>query len=161
MKRYPYIPENKEILYVKKDNFFMNEAREFAKNNSLDKTMPTGAVLVKDKKIFSFGANGSSYHKEHGCFRVKNNIPTGEGYELCEGCHPKNHAEAKVIYEAQKNNIDTKDSDLYLWGHFWCCKTCWDKMIDAGIKDIYLMEDSDILFNKEDRNNIIGHQFDK
>jgi hypothetical protein len=43
--------------------------------------------------------------------------------------------------------INTK-LDLYLWGHWWCCKLCWDKMIEVGIKNVYLMEGVDKLFKK-------------
>jgi deoxycytidylate deaminase len=48
-----------------------------------------------------------------------------------------------------------------MWGHWWCCKPCWDNMIAAGIKNVYVIEGSEILFNKKDSSNIIGHQFDK
>jgi deoxycytidylate deaminase len=159
-KKYPYLPENRQILYVSNDNPFIKQAEEYARLYSLDKTMPTGAVLVKDGSIIALGANGSNYHEVHGCFRVKNNIPTGQGYELCEGCSPDNHAEAKAITAAKELCIDLVDSDIYLWGHYWCCKPCWDKMIAAGIKNVFLLEKSEILFDKNNPNNIVGKQFE-
>lgn len=158
-KKYPYLPDNKEILYVSNDNPFINQAKEYARLYSLDKTMPTGAVLVKNDCIISFGANGSNYHEEYGCFRVKNNIPTGQGYELCEGCSPVNHAEAKAITAAHDLHIDIVDADLYLWGHYWCCKPCWDIMIHAGINNVYLLDKSEIFFDKNHPDNLVGKQF--
>ena len=122
--------------------------------------MPNTSVIVKNGEILGLGANGSTYHETHECERVKRNIPTGQGYELCEGCHPKNHGEGRAIKNAKDNGYDTKGADLYMWGHWWCCKPCWEAMINAGIQNVYLFEKSDILFNKKDPENIIGHQFE-
>lgn len=157
----PFIPEGRVILYVGATNKYMIEAKEYAKENSLDKVMPNASLIVKGELVIGRGANGSSYHDNHECERVKNNIPTGEGYELCEGCHPNNHGEARAIKNALDSGIDIKGSDLYMWGHWWCCKDCWQKIISTGIKDVYLLENSDVLFNKKDPNNIVGKQFDK
>ena len=156
----PYIPEGRIVLYVSASNIYMIEAKEYARLHSLDREMPNTSLIVKDGKIVGHGANGSDYHKTHECERVKQHIPTGQGYELCEGCHPKNHGESKAIKDAQDNGQDVSGADLYMWGHWWCCKNCWDAMISAGIKDVYLLEGSEILFNKANPNNIIGHQFD-
>ena len=158
--KYPYIPEGRTIFYVPESNLFMQAAKKFARENSLDKVMPNASIIVKDGEIIGRGANGSNYHELHGCERVKNGIPTGQGYELCEGCHPKNHGEPKAIKEAKENGKDTNGAEVYLWGHWWCCESCWDVMIKAGIKDVYLLEDSEILFNKENPENIIGRQFE-
>lgn len=157
---YPYLPEGRTILYVPESNPYMQEAKRFTKENSLDKVMPNGSVIVKNGKIVVEGANGSIYHDTHECERIKQNIPTGQGYELCEGCHPKNHGETSAVKIAKEKNIDINGADLYLWGHWWCCEPCWNRMIEAGIKDVYLMEDSEILFNKNNPGNIVGHQFD-
>jgi deoxycytidylate deaminase len=88
-------------------------------------------------------------------------MPTGEGYDLCEGCNSKFHSEPSAIRDALSKNKDTEGADLYLWGHWWCCKDCWDSMISAGIKNVYLLDGSEKLFNKKSSENIIGHQFDK
>jgi len=158
--KYPYLPEGRNILYVPENNEFIQAAKKFAKNNSLDKTMPNSSVIVRDGKVIAQGANGSTYHDTHQCERIKQNIPTGQGYELCEGCHPKNHGESSAINNAKENNINIVGADLYLWGHWWCCEPCWNAMIEAGIKDVYLMENSNIFFNKSEPGNIVGHQFD-
>ncbi len=156
----PYIPEGREILYVSALNPYMIEAKEYARVHSLDREMPNTSLIVKDGVVIGRGANGSTYHETHECERVKRNIPTGEGYELCEGCHPKNHGEARAIVDAQESEKEICGSDLYMWGHWWCCKDCWKTMIEAGIKDVYLLENSEVLFNKKDPDNIIGHQLE-
>ena len=138
----------------------MQQAKEYARLYSLDQEMPNTSLLVKDGEVIGFGPNGSEYHKTYECERVKRKIPTGQGYELCEGCHPKNHGEHRAIEDAKKRGHDPHGADLYLWGHWWCCQPCWDKMIEAGIKDVYLLEGSEILFNKKDPTNIIGRQFE-
>jgi deoxycytidylate deaminase len=158
--KYPYIPEGRTILYAGASNIYMKAAKEYARGNSLDRAMPNSTILVKDGEVIGRGANGSTYHDTHGCERVKLNIPTGEGYELCEGCHPKNHGEPKAILDAQKNGKDTTGADAYLWGHWWCCEPCWNAMIRAGIRNVYLLENSENLFNRSSPGNIIGHQFE-
>ena len=145
--KYPYLPEGRTILYVPADNPFMREARAFALAHSLDDTVKTGSIVVKDGEIIGRGANGSDYHKTHGCERVRRGIPTGEGYELCEGCHPQNHSERRAIFKAVHAGYDVAGADLYLWGHWWCCKPCWDSMIEAGVANVYLLEGSEALFN--------------
>lgn len=158
---YPYLPEGRTIEYVPADNLFMKAARDYAKIHSLDTVMPGAAVIVKDDKIIGMGANGSDYHETHECDRVKLGCKSGEGYELCEGCHPKNHSEPSAIADAVQAGQDTAGADLYLWGHWWCCQPCWETMIDSGINHVYLLEGSEKLFNKEDPDNIVGRQFDE
>lgn len=156
---YPYLPEGRDIKYVSADNVYIAEGKAFAKDHSLDYTQPTGSVIVLNGEIIGHGANGSDYHKTHECERVKRGIPTGQGYELCEGCHPKNHSEPRAIADAKKNGLATEGADLYLWGHWWLCEPCWNAIIAAGIKDVYVMEKSHELFNKAHPENVIGKQF--
>jgi deoxycytidylate deaminase len=158
---YPYLPQGREIKYVSMDNPFMARAKEVARTISLDKTMPGAAIVVLNGEVVGVGANGSEYHKDHECERVKQGCKSGEGYELCEGCHPKNHSEPSAIMNALLEGYSTQGADLYLWGHWWCCKPCWNTMIEAGIKDVYLLEGSEMLFDKNHPDNIVGRQFEK
>src|SRR3989338_2568066 len=144
--------------YVDMEDKYMQMAKEYAQKNSLDLVMPTASVIVKDGKVIGMGANGSDYHKAHECERVKQGIPTGQGYELCEGCHPKNHSEPRAISQANDEQRITNNADLYLWGHWWCCEPCWSAMITAGIRDVYLLDNSEILFNKNHPDNIVWRQ---
>lgn len=158
----PFIPEGRIILYVPASNSFMIEAKEYAREYALDREMPNASLIVKEGIVIGRGANGSTYHDNHECERVKRNIPTGEGYEFCEGCSSKNHGEARAIENAKNNGYDLSETNLYLWGHWWCCKDCWNTMIKTGIKNVYLLENSEILFNKKAPGNITGgRQFDK
>lgn len=152
----PFIKE-----YVDISNIYMNKAMEYSRRYSLDKTMPTGAVIVKNNEIIGLGANGSNYHDSHVCERVRLNIPTGQGYDLCEGCHYKNHAEIKSIEDALSKDLDIKNTELYLWGHWWLCRWCRESIAKAGIRKIFLLKDSEILFNKNKEGNIVGKQFNK
>ncbi len=158
---YPYLPKGESIDYVDAQNKFMSAAKDYAKAHSLDKSIPTGSVIVLNGKIIGRGANGSDYHEKYGCERVRRGIPTGERYDLCEGCHPKNHSEPRAIENALKNYSlkDLKDAALYLWGHWWTCEPCWNAIKAAGIKKVYLMEDSHELYNKAHPKNIVGKQF--
>jgi len=156
---YPFIPEGRTIEYVPENNIFMKKARDFAKTNSLDKTMPGAAVVVKDSNVIGIGANGSIFHETNECVRVARRSESGKDYELCEGCHPKNHSEFSAIADADAKGHSTEGADLYLWGHWWCCEPCWKSIIQAKIKRVFLMKGSEILFNQKNPNNIIGTQF--
>lgn len=156
---YPYMPAKGMIRYVSADNPFMQAAKAVAAEQSLDTTMPTGSVIVRNNTIIGKGANGSMYHETHGCERVRLHIPTGQGYELCEGCSPKNHSEPKAIADARKKTDDLHGAVVYLWGHWWCCESCWNAMLAEGITTVYLLENSEILFNKDAEGNIVGKQF--
>lgn len=157
---YPYIPEGKMFHYVDNKHPFMMLAKEFAKKHSLDSVMPGTAVVVKDDAVLGVGANGSDYHKNHPCERIIRGCKSGQGYELCEGCHPKNHSEPSAIRDALAHGNNTEGADLYLWGHWWCCKPCWDAMIRAGINRVFLLKNSGVLFNKKHPNNVVGKQFE-
>ena len=157
--QYPYLPTGRSFIYVDENDPFMREAKVWAKEHSQDKLMPNTSLIVKGGSIIGRGANGSDYHEKHGCDRVRRGIPSGHGYELCEGCHPRNHGEPRAIADALANGHDTVGADLYLWGHWWCCEPCWNAMLEAGINDVYLLEGSEKLFNKNHPDNVIGRQF--
>jgi deoxycytidylate deaminase len=146
--------------YADMDNPYMKAAKEYARLHSLDKTMPNSSIIVKEGKIVAQGANGSTYHDTHVCERVRLKIPTGQGYELCEGCHPKNHGEARAIADAEARSVDVSGGDLYLWGHWWLCRWCRERLSKVGIKKIFLLKNAEVLFNKNKGGNIIGKQFD-
>jgi dCMP deaminase len=145
MRDLPYLPEGREILYVGADNEFMSAAKEAAEELSSDHAHQTGVVIVRHGVVVGRGANVSTYHEDHGCRRKELNIPTGENYELCEGCDPKNHAEQVALSQMQGG---CENADIYLWGHWWCCESCWSKMIEAGIQNVYLVEDAEGRFKK-------------
>jgi len=178
MKKYPYIPEGKSISFVSGNNKFILEAKKVAKMSSTDRLQPTGAVVVRKNtdgtefEIIGRGANHSPlgksklYNKLHQkglCVRKIFKIPSGHGYWMCPGCVTnKNHAEGTAVRDAIKKFGLKKvtGSDLYLWGHWYCCKVCWDTMIKAGISNVYVLENASVLFDKNSPNNILGKQFE-
>mgnify|MGYP001575377994 CR=1 FL=1 len=157
---YPYIPEGREHLYVGMENEYMQMAKEYAKKYKSNLAMPGAAIIVKNDRVLGIGSIGNNPAHIKGCERVRLNMPTGQGYELCEGCHPKNHSEPKAIAAAAKAGGDLAGADVYLWGHWWCCEPCWNAMIAAGIKNVYLLENSEVLFNKNHPDNMVGRQFE-
>lgn len=146
MINYPYLAPGRTIKYVFLKNRYLQQAKKIAELGTCIK-LKTGAVLVKKGKIIGQGSN-TGIKKIKICPRDK--MPTGNDYNVCKKiCGQKGHAEDTAIADAVKNNKNTKGADLYLWGHWWCCQPCWNKMIRAGIKDVYLLENSFLIFNKD------------
>lgn len=147
--KHPYIDYN----YVPITNKFMQMAMEIAKKEAFDNNYepktPVGVILVKDREVLVSSANGSDYHQKNGCERKKLGIPSGQDYHLCPGCDYKNHAEPKAIAKATKEGIDLKNSDVYLFGEWWCCQYCFSKMAEAGVKNVYLLKGSEKYFNRD------------
>lgn len=163
---YPYLPEGREISYVPADHACMQAAKEMSEH-AADKLHPTGAVIVKDGKIIGRGCNYAfigifpflTRTHPQWCVRRMFKIPSGQKYWACPGCIPsKNHAEGRAVRDAKSNGYDPHGADLYLWGHWWCCKPCWDAMIGVGIENVYLAEGSEQLFDTNHPKNIIGKQ---
>mgnify|MGYP001597820658 FL=1 len=166
---YPYLPEEGTILYAPEDDPNIIEAKKVAFKQATDRRYIAGAVVVLNGKIIGRGALRSriknekliQLHQDGWCIRRMLKIKSGQKYWLCPGCAaPRNHSEPTAIRDAKKNGCDTQGANLYLWGHWWFCKDCWDAMISAGIRDVYLMENSENLFNLDSSNNIIGKQFE-
>ncbi len=157
--KYPYLPEGREILYVPENNKNMLAAKEFALKYSTDRQVSTGAVIVdEDGKILVSAANQTPIknkflldtHKNW-CIRRLFKIPSGQKYWMCPGCAShKNHGEYRAVIALQKKFSQQTyvNCDLYLYGHWWCCKPCWDKMIEVGIRNVYLMQGVEKLFTK-------------
>ena len=142
----PYLPLGWEVNYVSSDNKWMKEARICADEMSSDANHPTGAVIVKEDKIIGRGANYSGFHKNIGCVRrfLRNlfPVPSGKMYWTCRGCSPRYHAEQTAIRDAQFKGLETKGADLYLWGHWWCCESCWEQMINAEIGRVFVQDNA-------------------
>ncbi|MFA7252725.1 MAG: deaminase [Candidatus Paceibacterota bacterium] len=165
---YPYLPKDRNIKYVDLNNVYMRKAKDFSEGQSTDRLQPTGSVLVKDSVIIGSAANvvplkNAFLLKKHQgglCVRKMLKVKTGTKYWLCPGCAKfKDHSEQRAIRDAVKNSHDPKGSDLYLYGHWWCCQPCWSKIMEAGIKEVYLLEGSEVLFNSSDKKNILGKNF--
>jgi len=157
---YPYRPPGRRFRYVPGSDPIIRLAIRYARRFSRDPSMPNASVIVVGGKPVAAGANGSDYHRLHGCRRRSGGSETGQDYRLCAGCHPRNHSERRAVLHARERQVDIHGADLYLWGHFGCCEDCWRVLLAAGIRDVYLVEDAERLFNKRHPDNVIGSQFE-
>lgn len=144
---YFFVPENHPL---------MQSAKVAASVHSLTPAYPIGIVVATHDKVLCEAGNGNGYHESHknmdghieGCVRrfisqerVKNGgekIKPGEEFDLCPGCHTDFHAESNVIRKANDLGVDMKDVDIYMYGHYWCCGDCWDKMKKIGVGKVIL-----------------------
>lgn len=158
---YPYRPSGRRFRYAPASDPIMRLAMRYARRYSKDRLMPNTSVVVVGGNPVATGANGSDYHRLYGCRRRARGSTTGEEYHLCEGCHPRNHSERRAINRAREGRRDIRGADLYLWGHYGCCPDCWREIAAAGIRDVYLVEGAEALFNEEHPSNVIGSQFER
>ena len=148
---------SRQIKYRYENNIYMSFAKCVSELESLDKAMQVGCLFVKDKEIISYGANGSTFHENRekemltkdltyhfgGCVRRENHIPSGQNYEMCEGCDTKNHDVPSAINKI----VNTPKSDLlqrsvcYMYGHYYCCQSCLSKMEKLGVSEIVISKD--------------------
>lgn len=167
---YPYLPKGKKINYVNANNVFMRAAKKACKELSTEHNHPTGAVVVLSGKIVGRGGNQAAlksqklrdFHKNTLCIRRLLKVKTGEKYWLCPGCASlKMHGERQAINDAKNRVNDLTGADVYLWGHWWACEACWNDIMGNGIVNLYLLEGSEILFNRDHSKNVIGEQLTK
>jgi deoxycytidylate deaminase len=145
MIEYPYLPSSRGILYVPENHACMYVAKIISRGSGCVK-QPTGAVVVSGVEIIGMGTNAGKRVEE--CPRWGS--PTGENYGPCRSvCMQEGHAEVMAIRNALSLGHEVTGTDLYLYGHWWCCEDCWRKIISAGIKRVFLMENSWELFNPD------------
>ena len=111
-----------------------------------------GAVIVKNDEIISTGYVGAPRGRKNCCamnmcIREKLEIPRGERYELCRSVH----AEQNAIISASREKMI--GASLYLVGKDYKtkqyvqnarpCALCKRMIINAGIKEIIVRNDTD------------------
>jgi dCMP deaminase len=108
-----------------------------------------GAIVVKDDRVVSSGYVGAPRGRinccDRGtCFRMENNIPSGQRYELCRSVH----AEMNAIINASKEELE--GGVMYLVGvepdgsytpNADCCSMCKRVIINAGIRYVIIATD--------------------
>lgn len=148
---YPYLPDGRFFKFADLENPFMQAAALAREECAGDRLFPVGAVLVVDGQVAARAGNG--YNRGagfvHVCPRVVLECPSGTGYELCDLHGAPGHAEPMLIAAARRHGVDPKGADVYLYGHWWCCEQCWKVMLDAGVRDVYLLQDAHIAFDRE------------
>ena len=109
-----------------------------------------GAIVVKDDRIVSTGYVGAPRGRKNccdlgTCFRMENNIPSGQRYELCRSVH----AEMNAIISASKEELE--GGVMYLVGvepdgsytpNADCCAMCKRVIINAGIRYVIIATDN-------------------
>ncbi|MDM8533835.1 deaminase [Clostridiaceae bacterium HSG29] len=111
-----------------------------------------GAIIVSNDEIISTGYTGAPRGRKNCidlgvCYRIENNIPSGERYEMCRSVH----AEANAIISAKRDEMI--DSVLYLVGkekntgeyvkNANSCTMCKRLIINAGIDEVVVRDDKD------------------
>jgi dCMP deaminase len=111
-----------------------------------------GAIIVSNDEIVSTGYTGAPRGRKNCidlgvCYRIENNVPSGENYELCRSVH----AEANAIISAARDEMI--DATLYLVGkekkdgayvkNANSCTMCKRLIINAGIDEVIVRDDSD------------------
>ena len=108
-----------------------------------------GAVIVKDNRILSTGYNGAPKGLPNciddckRCYRSEHNIPSGQMLEMCYAVH----AEQNAIMNALKTGEDLKGASLYV-NTYPCC-TCMKLVIQAGIAEVYFVDEYENEFTKQ------------
>ncbi len=125
----------------------MKEATNLLKESGC--VQPTAAVIVKNGKIIGRGTNKIKI-KVDICPRKLLGYRSGTGYEICKTvCGQKGHAEVVAIRNALNKTKSLKGASLYLDGHWWICKNCWNRIIEVGIGRVYLRKDSIEIYKKQ------------
>ncbi len=105
-----------------------------------------GAVIVRENQIISTGYCGAPRKTkdcgEHGfCLRKKENIPSGQRYELCRSVH----AEMNAIINAARAGVSLLHGDMYIYGeeavsgnlkNTYPCFLCKKMIINAGLNKV-------------------------
>lgn len=120
------------------DEYFMEMAKLAAKRSTCLRRQ-VGAVIVQDKHVIATGYNGAPKGIPHcaelgGCYREKNNIPSGERHELCRALH----AEQNAIIQAATYAQGIDGASIYITHQ--PCVICAKMIINAGIERIVVNE---------------------
>ncbi len=117
--------------------YFMLLAKMVALRSGCN-SRPSGAVIVKDKRILATGYNGpmpGAWHcTDRGpgyCFRREKGIPDIDKYNYCRATH----AEANAIAQAARFGISVEGASLYCT--LAPCYVCLKLIASAGIKEVY------------------------
>ncbi len=151
MPDYPYMPPDRMLKYTTVDDPFMQEAARARDELAGDSLYPVGLVIVKDGRVVVRSGNGFSRGSKevHVCPRVVLECPSGTGYELCTLHDAPGHAEQMAVEIAREQGVDIEGGDAYMFGHWWACEPCWTKLIEAGVRDLYVVEDSHERFSRD------------
>jgi deoxycytidylate deaminase len=148
---YPYMPEGQTLKYASVDDPFMRAAAQAREECAGDPLYPVGIVLVKDGEVVARAGNGFNRGpgQVHVCPRIVLECPSGTGYELCTLHDAPGHSEPMLVAQAKKLGIDPSGADAYMYGHWWACEPCWNALIEAGVRDLYVTDDAHERFSRD------------
>lgn len=134
-----------------KNNYYLDLAEVVSKRGTCLRRR-FGAVIVKNDEVISTGYVGAPRGRKNCsdlgfCIREKLKIPRGERYELCRSVH----AEANAIISCSRDKMI--GASLFLVGieatdgsyvkNACCCSMCKRMVINAGIKYVFVRDDSE------------------
>ncbi len=134
-----------------KNNYYLDIAETVTERSTCIRRN-FGAIIVKNDEIISTGYAGAPRGRQNcsdlgKCVREELNIPRGTRYELCRSVH----AEANAIISAARR--DMLGATLYLACKDYktkelvpgtsCCSMCKRLVINAGIKNVVVRDDSE------------------
>lgn len=97
-----------------------------------------GCIAVKDNHIVATGYNGSVAGTTHctndTCYRIVNNIPSGEKLDLCRAVH----AEQNVISQSAIHGTSIHNATVYITTS--PCITCLKLLAQVGVRRIVILE---------------------
>lgn len=142
--RHPYLSEKLQAEYT--DNEYLEQTKKIWEEEAYDRVHPTATLILNGRQKVGKAGNGKSptMHTIEICERKKLNIPTGQGYHLCDGIHlPENHSEAKAVrlITEDGNAADMQNATAYLYGHWWSCIDCSTALENAGVTKLYISKD--------------------
>lgn len=122
---------------MNKDVYYMSLAiLASARSTCVRRTV--GCVAVKDNHIVATGYNGSVSETTHctkdTCYRMVNNIPSGEKLDLCRAVH----AEQNVICQAAIHGTNIHGATIYITTS--PCITCLKLLAQVGVRRIVILE---------------------
>ena len=133
---------------VDKINYYLNIAEAVAERGTCLRNN-YGSIIVKNDEIISTGYTGAPRGRQNCldmgyCIRLKNEMPSGKGYEKCRAVHSEQNA---MLSAARKDMIG---ATLYLVGinkrngeyvtDNEPCTFCKKMIINAGIKDVVMRD---------------------
>ena len=151
MPDYPYMPADRHIKYVPYDSPFMVAAAKARSEQAGDPIWPIGVAIVRDGAVLLTAGNGFNRGSGvvHVCPRVVLECPSGTGYDLCALHDSPGHAEHMAVAVAKEKGTDIAGADAYMYGHWWACEPCWNALIAAGIRDLYVTDDAHDRFSRD------------
>lgn len=158
----PYLPEGREIFEVPASNVYM--ARALAHVEDMDRrgaNRATYSIVVLNDEIIAESENGS-VHAGTFCPRTALRSPSGQEYEYCpDHCEFSTHSEArtsrKALIVAKERGLDLSGAILYMAGHWWGCKPCWDAIVAANIGALCIVEGAYEKYNDNVRRAVRGN----